>query len=158
METTRHFVATVYVVEGGATLLHEHDGLEMWLPPGGHVDRDELPHRAALREAHEETGLNVDLVGPPGDRASPTARELPPPRTLLLEDIDVCDGAVAHQHVDFVYYGRADHRRLDPGPGEQPADDWEWFDRDNLAAASDRLPADVAENGRRAIDAADGDG
>ena len=48
METTRHFVATVYVVHKGATLLHEHDRLGMWLPPGGHIDRDELPHEAAV--------------------------------------------------------------------------------------------------------------
>ena len=57
METTRHFVATCYVVDDGATLLHEHEKLGMWLPPGGHVDRDELPHEAALRETYEETGL-----------------------------------------------------------------------------------------------------
>jgi ADP-ribose pyrophosphatase YjhB (NUDIX family) len=46
METTRHFVATVYVVNGGAVALHEHDRLGMWLPPGGHVEREELPHDA----------------------------------------------------------------------------------------------------------------
>ena len=56
METTRHFVATVYAVHDGAVALHEHDKLEMWLPAGGHLDRDELPHEAALREAREESG------------------------------------------------------------------------------------------------------
>ena len=42
METTRHFTATTYVVEGDAVALHEHERLGKWLPPGGHVDRDEL--------------------------------------------------------------------------------------------------------------------
>jgi len=153
METTRHFVATLYVVVDGATVLHAHEKLDMWLPPGGHVDRDELPHLTALRETREETGLDVDLVGPDGALSSPTARELPRPRNVLLEDINVCDGSVGHQHVDFVYYGRADTREIDPGPGEQPAEDWQWFDRDDLAAARDRLPEDVIENGRRAIEA-----
>ncbi len=156
METTRHFVATLYVVESGATLLHDHDKLDMWLPPGGHVDRDELPHRTALRETREETGLDVELVGPDPELSSPTARELPQPHNVLLEDINVCDGAVGHQHVDFVYYGRASGRSLDPDPGEQPAEDWQWFDRDALAAATDRLEPDVVENGRRAIDAVAG--
>ena len=29
METTRHFVATVYVVHNGQTLLHDHEKLDM---------------------------------------------------------------------------------------------------------------------------------
>ena len=33
METTRHFTATVYVVHEGATLLHDHKRLDLWLPP-----------------------------------------------------------------------------------------------------------------------------
>lgn len=108
METTRHFVATVYVVHDGATLLHDHEKLEMWLPPGGHIDRDELPHQAALREVREETGLDVTLLADSASPASDTVRPLPEPQQLLLEDIDVHAGRVAHQHVDFIYYGAAD--------------------------------------------------
>jgi len=152
METTRHFVATVYVVNSGATALHEHEKLDMWLPPGGHLDRDELPHEAALREVQEELGLTVELVAPSGPLQSDTARSIPQPQQFLLEDIDVCDGAVGHQHVDFVYYGWAESRNVDPGPGETPADAWEWFTPAQLRARSDELPADVVEAGQRAID------
>lgn len=151
-ETTRHFVATVYVVNGGATLLHEHDGLDMWLPPGGHVDGDELPHEAALRETHEETGLDVDLVAPREDVESATASSLPKPQQFLLEDINVADGEVGHQHVDFVYYGRAGSRRIDPiGDHEQTAEDWRWFTAADLAAGADRFAEDVVAVGRDAI-------
>jgi 8-oxo-dGTP pyrophosphatase MutT (NUDIX family) len=59
METTRHFTATTYVVNDGATVLHDHKRLDLWLAPGGHIDRDELPHEAALREVREETGLDA---------------------------------------------------------------------------------------------------
>ncbi len=150
METTRHFVATVYVVNDGATLLHDHADLGLWLPPGGHIDRDELPHEAARREVREETGLDVSLHREHGDVASPTVESLPQPEHLLLEDIDVYDGAVGHQHIDFVYYGQADTRDLDPGDGEQPAADWEWVGPDRLRA-EDRFDPDVAELGREAI-------
>jgi 8-oxo-dGTP pyrophosphatase MutT (NUDIX family) len=153
METTHHYVATAYVVNDGAVLLHEHDGLGMWLPPGGHVDREEPPHETALRETREETGLDVTIVGPEGDLSSDTVQQLPQPRNVLLEDINVHDGAVGHRHVDFVYYARADRREIDPDPGEQPAADWTWFDRDELAQEADRLEPDVIENARRAIDA-----
>jgi len=152
METTRHFVATVYVVNDGATALHRHDKLDMWLPPGGHIDRDELPHEAAKREAGEELGLPVDLVAPTGELHSRTARSLPRPQHFLLEDIDVCDGDVAHQHIDFVYYGRVASRDLDPEPGEAPADAWEWFTSERLQANADRFAADVVEAGQRAIE------
>ena len=75
METTRHFTATVYVVNDGATALHEHKRLGIHIPPGGHVDRDELPHEAALREVREETGLEATLLDDtPTVRAAPARR------------------------------------------------------------------------------------
>ena len=153
METTRHFVATVYVVNDGETVLHEHQKLEMWLPPGGHIDRDELPHVAAKRETGEELGLEVDLLAPREDIASSTVESIPQPQHFLLEDINVYDGEVGHQHVDFVFYGEADDREIEPGDGEAPADAWEWFSPADLDAASDRLPSDVIEIGKRAIEA-----
>ena len=90
METTRHFVATCYVVNDGATLLHEHEKLEMWLPPGGHVDRDELPHETALRETLDTSSrlrgvfacraaaysdaVETPSMDRPGSRSSSSAR------------------------------------------------------------------------------------
>ncbi|MFB6185928.1 MAG: NUDIX domain-containing protein, partial [Halobacteriaceae archaeon] len=62
MELTRHFTATTYIVHDGQTALHEHDLLEMWLPPGGHLERDELPHHGARREVTEETGLDITFT------------------------------------------------------------------------------------------------
>jgi len=153
METTRHFVATVYAVHEGAVALHEHDKLEMWLPAGGHLDRDELPHEAALRETREELGQSVDLVAPQEAITSETVRSIPQPQHFLVEDINVHEnGDVGHQHVDFVFYGDAPTRAIQPGPGEQPAEDWTWFTADALRARDGEIPADVIEIGQRAIE------
>ena len=152
METTRHFVATVYVVNDGAVALHEHDRLGMWLPPGGHVEREELPHEADRREFHEELGLDVELVAPVDDLQSPTAESIPKPQHFLLEDINVCDDEVGHQHVDFVYYGRVGNRTIDPEPGEAAAGEWEWFTAAALQRRADDLEPDVVKAGQRAID------
>ncbi|MFB6353376.1 MAG: NUDIX hydrolase [Halobacteriales archaeon] len=153
METTRHFTATTYVVNDGATALHPHDGLDMWLPPGGHVGRDELPHRAARREVREETGLAVELLTSPGGVTSERVESLPQPAHLLLADVNVHDGRVGHQHVDFVYYGAVEHRAIEPaGDDEAPADDWSWFSVDDLQRR-DELAADVVELGTDAIEA-----
>jgi 8-oxo-dGTP pyrophosphatase MutT (NUDIX family) len=154
METTRHFVATVYVVNGGATLLHEHAKLGLWLPPGGHIDRDELPHETARREVREETGLDVALSAEPTglESKSETVRVLPEPEQFLVEDIDVRGGEVFHQHIDFVYYGRADSREIDPEPGETPVSAWEWVTSAELEANADRYPTDVIEMAIEAIE------
>jgi 8-oxo-dGTP pyrophosphatase MutT (NUDIX family) len=153
METTRHFVATVYLVSDGAVALHDHDKLDMWLPPGGHIDRDELPHEAAKREVREEVGQDIELLAPSGDISSPTVESIPQPQHFLLEDINTCDGEVGHQHVDFVFYGRAEGREIDPGPGEAPVEAWEWFTPAELQDNRDRLEPDVVEVGQRAIEA-----
>jgi 8-oxo-dGTP pyrophosphatase MutT (NUDIX family) len=100
METTRHLTATVYLVADGATALHEHPRHGTRLPPGGHVERDELPHKAGLREVREETGLDATLVDA-ADRTTGVADAIgatavPEPHHHLLYDVTVHDDAVSH--------------------------------------------------------------
>ncbi len=155
MERTRHFTATAYVVNDGATLLHDHTHLDRWLPPGGHVDRGELPHETARREVAEETGLEVELVTDRDDITSPTVTSLPRPRHVQLADVNVFDGEVGHQHIDLIYYARADSREVTPAADEVSADRWRWIPLPSLST-DDRLDADVAEIGRRAIETVEG--
>jgi 8-oxo-dGTP pyrophosphatase MutT (NUDIX family) len=61
-----HFTASCYIVDAaGRLLLHHHRRLDRWLQMGGHIEPDESPDRAALREGREESGL-PDLVLAPG--------------------------------------------------------------------------------------------
>ncbi|WP_435128571.1 NUDIX hydrolase [Halobaculum sp. D14] len=153
METTRHFTATAYLVHDGATALHRHPRLGIRIPPGGHLDRDELPHEAALREAREETGLAPTLVDDTDGVAAPAGESLPDPRHTMLYDINVHgDGSVGHQHVDFVFFASVEHRDVDPaGSDEAPADAWSWYTPADLRA--DDLDGDTVEIGLEAIDA-----
>jgi 8-oxo-dGTP pyrophosphatase MutT (NUDIX family) len=152
METTRHFTATLYIVHDGATALHSHPGLGIRLPPGGHVDRDELPHETALREAREETGLDPTLLTDHREIGSETARSLPRPRHLMLADVNRLGDHVGHQHIDHVYFATVETRRLEPADGEEPADAWAWYSRDGLRAAD--VDDDVRELGIEAIETA----
>lgn len=156
METTRHFTATTYIVNDGATALHEHDRLGIRLPPGGHVDRDELPHEAALREVREETGLDAKLVATESSITGPNTRGLPEPAHLMLHDINVHeDGSVGHQHVDHLYYARVDSREIAPnGSDEVGSDGWRWYTPAELSASD--LQRDVIDLGREAVSVVDG--
>lgn len=152
METTRHFTATVYVVHDGATALHEHGRLGIRIPPGGHVDRDELPHETAIRECREEMGLTPTIIPADEPLETETGRSLPRPRRQMLYDIDVLDGVVAHQHIDHLYFATVPSREIDPDDGEEDADAWDWYTPSDLREAG--LDADVVELGTEAIEAA----
>lgn len=152
METTRHFTATVYVVNDGATVLHEHPSLGIRLPPGGHIDRDELPHEAGLREVREETGFDAELVGSMPTIDPPDGDALPQPHYQMLYDIDVHpDGEVGHQHIDHVYFARVSNRDIAPAGDDEPsAGVWTWYTPEKLRASD--IQSDTVEIGCEAIE------
>jgi 8-oxo-dGTP pyrophosphatase MutT (NUDIX family) len=69
----------------------------MWLPPGAHIEKDELPDEAAVREVLEETGIRAELVGE--KREDPV--QLHRPAGVQLENI-----WPGHQHIDLIYFAR----------------------------------------------------
>jgi 8-oxo-dGTP pyrophosphatase MutT (NUDIX family) len=99
-EHGRHFTVAIFVVRDGRVLLHWHRKLGMWLPPGGHIERDELPDEAAVREVLEETGVEVELVGERREDVEDPV-QLHRPAGVQLEDI-----GPGHQHIDLIYFAR----------------------------------------------------
>jgi len=132
----RHFTATGFVVDGSRTLLHWHKRLEQWMPPGGHIEPDEDPVQAVLREIEEETGLETEVIA--GKEAAPFdyPKQLPAPYTILVEDIPGPDEP--HKHIDMIYFCRT----ID-GMASRPVDDptLRWVEEEELRQAE---PLDVA--------------
>ena len=56
------FTVALLVVHNGKILLIHHRNLNKWLPLGGHIELDEDPEAAALREAREESGQSMKIV------------------------------------------------------------------------------------------------
>ena len=137
----RHFTATGFVVDGPRTLLQWHRRLQQWMPPGGHIEVDEDPVQAVLREVEEETGLVAEVI-PMQQFANFTYPEqLPAPYTILIEDIP--GPGEPHKHIDLIYFCR-------PVDGSVGAADQilRWVTKDELRTA---LALDVAGCGMSAV-------
>lgn len=145
-EITRHFTATTFIVREGKVLLHRHAKQGLWLPPGGHVERDERPDEAARREIEEETGLRLTLHSE--KEAAALARDMDcgivaQPAFILIEDINPY-----HQHIDFTYFASLDGTGSEISSVEQ-RHGFAWFAPDDLTMED--VPQNVREGSRRAV-------
>lgn len=125
MEITKHFTATTIIVHKHKVLLHLHKKLSIWLPVGGHIDCDELPEDAALREVQEESGLGVNLFNPDKKLEMGDVKQLFRPMYILLEPINQF-----HQHIDFIYYATSKSDKLSPRNGE--TSNLKWFSAEDI--------------------------
>jgi 8-oxo-dGTP pyrophosphatase MutT (NUDIX family) len=95
------FTVAIFVVQDGKVLLIHHRKLNKWLPLGGHVELDEDPEQAALREAREESGFEVELIGDRPPTTEPGTRALIAPRFLDIHRI-----TDTHEHIGMIYWAR----------------------------------------------------
>lgn len=114
-EHDHHVTASAFVVSSRGMILHRHRRLDIWVQPGGHVDRGETPEAAAVRETLEETGLEVAHLVPEE-----------------LFHVDVHPGPRGHTHYDLRYVVVASP--LDPTPPEGESPDVFWFDFESAQA------------------------
>jgi len=98
------FTVAIFVVHDGKVLLIHHRKLDQWLPLGGHIELDEDPEQAALREAKEESGLDVELLGERPPTTSPGTRALIAPRFLDIHRI-----TDTHEHIGMIYWAKPKH-------------------------------------------------
>lgn len=95
------FTVAVFVVEANRVLVVHHRKLNKWLPIGGHIELDEDPEAAALRETLEESGLEVVLVGERPPTTETGTRALIAPRFLDIHRI-----SPTHEHIGMIYWAR----------------------------------------------------
>ena len=95
------FTVAIFVVQDGKVLLIHHRKLDKWLPLGGHIELDEDPEQAAVREAKEESGLDVELFGERPPTTEPGTRALIAPRFLDIHRI-----SATHEHIGMIYWAR----------------------------------------------------
>ena len=120
---TRHFCASVFVINpiNKKVLLVKHKKFNKWVQPGGHIEDNEVPEEAAIREVYEETGLKIKLLGERFPREDDFIRPLGIQKNRTLQG-DI--------HIDIIYAG------VPKGEIEEKISDEStvicWFSREEL--------------------------
>ena len=97
MEIIREFLSTIFVVNAGKVLMTWNKKVSSWIPIGGHIEKNELPCSSVIREAKEESGLDVELISP-HDKSK--TGNLVQPVHIHLDHIKD-----DHKHINLIYFG-----------------------------------------------------
>ncbi|MGE0539119.1 MAG: NUDIX domain-containing protein [Dehalococcoidia bacterium] len=157
VDVLRHLTVTGFLVYEGRVLFHWHRRNQMWLPMGGHIEPNEDPVEAVLREVEEESGVAAVVMPTTVPLPFSNIPQRPPPATIILAPVRACSVARALdwtgriEHIDLVYYcrptaGLADLRTDDPT--------MRWLDAAAIGANapvapdSETIPAPLADDVR----------
>ena len=80
------YTVVIYIVFENKVLLVNHKKLRKWLPLGGHIELNEDPEEAAIREAKEESGLDIEIIAEKPEIKDPQNRTLFRPEYLDIDN------------------------------------------------------------------------
>lgn len=123
------YTADVFVVYQNTVLLRKHDKYKIWLGVGGHIELDEDPNEAAVREVKEEVGLDIVLDGYIPERAEDHSKDLIPPAYLNRHNI-----SDTHEHISFVYFAISKTDKIVETIEQEKSEEVRWFTKEELIA------------------------
>jgi 8-oxo-dGTP diphosphatase len=115
----------------------------LWLPVGGHIDKDEMPDEALLREIKEETDLDVKILN-----SSDIPLEGNVKKNLKIPFYVNVHSVGNHDHCTFFYVCKA----LNPESLQinKELKNFKWVSKDDLE--QDFIPVDVKNIAKKAFD------
>lgn len=127
----KHFTATAYIVAKMdnqiKVLLHKHKKHRIWIGIGGHIEKDENPTEALLREALEETNLEIKLLNNGKLLKTDDVEELINPAAILQEKIPTLKDDPAQYHIDLIYFAKC----INPKKIKMK-EEYNWFSKKDL--------------------------
>ncbi len=137
-------VVSAYIFHNNKLLLIHHKKLNMWLPVGGHIEKDETPDEALFREAREEVNLDVEILSEvnllPGANC----------KKVLANPFHVNVHTVKdHDHCCFFYTCKAKNPE-NFILNKSEAEDFRWVSKEELS--SQDISLDVKTIGSRAFE------
>jgi 8-oxo-dGTP pyrophosphatase MutT (NUDIX family) len=128
------FTVEVFVVYKNTVLLRKHDKYKIWLSVGGHIELNEDPNQAAIREVKEEVGLDVVLDNSLqfSQKNDQDYSELIPPYFVNRHRINN-----KHEHVTFTYFAKANSNKIKQLLEDEQSSDLRWFKKEELERLGD---------------------
>lgn len=120
------FIVSVFIVKERKVLFIFHKQLQQWLPIGGHIELNEHPEIAAIREAKEESGLDVELVG----TRPPLKTEAGFVPLLVPTYMDFHLIKDPHWHIGLIYFAKVKAGQVTLNIEEHQ--DIQWFSKDDF--------------------------
>ncbi len=126
------YTVEVFIVYKNKVLLRKHDKYDIWLSVGGHIELDETPEQAAVREVKEEVGLDIKLFGHTKGEANGGPenrghRDLIPPKYLGIHPV-----SDTHQHIVLVYFAVSETDKILEPLNEKEKAETCWVSNDEL--------------------------
>jgi 8-oxo-dGTP pyrophosphatase MutT (NUDIX family) len=124
------FTVDVFIVYKNKVLIRKHEKYHKWLAVGGHIELNETPDQAAIREVQEEVGLKIALVSPRKTSSQNNENEyieLVPPWYSNIHRIND-----SHQHISLVYFAVSQSDSVIPEYTEDISNEWKWFTKEEL--------------------------
>ncbi|MGA2800256.1 MAG: NUDIX domain-containing protein [Candidatus Micrarchaeaceae archaeon] len=142
------FTAEVFVVYGNKVLLRKHDKYKIWLSVGGHIELNEDPNQAAIREVKEEVGLNITLSGkiPKFREEGDDYKELIPPISMNRHRINP-----THEHITLVFFAKSDTDRIKTSK-EEVSEECKWFNKAEIDSGSYEIKESIKYYAKMALE------
>src|SRR3989344_5120336 len=97
------FCVDALIVYQDKILLIFHKKHQIWLQVGGHIELNEDPEEALLREIKEECGLDVEIVGKKEPQIEVNGTKfLYPPTFMNIHKV-----SETHKHIGLFYIAKA---------------------------------------------------
>ncbi|MBI2659918.1 NUDIX domain-containing protein [Candidatus Woesearchaeota archaeon] len=123
-------------------LLVKHKKLGLWLPVGGHIDKNETPDEALLREIKEETNLEVRILSKNKMSLDGNVK-----KNLAVPFHANVHSVGDHDHCCFFYLCKSLNSKKLKINNE--LDDFKWISKKELKSKG--IPADVGNIGLKAF-------
>jgi len=136
-------VVAGYIIHDNKVLLIHHKKLSLWLPVGGHIEKDETPDEAMVREAKEEVGIDIEIRN---------RSELPfgknVKKNLAVPFHVNVHSAGDHDHCCFFYLCSCKDKNLEINTNEVNGS--QWFSSEELK--DEKVPLDVRHIAWKALE------
>jgi 8-oxo-dGTP pyrophosphatase MutT (NUDIX family) len=142
------YTVEVFIVHNNKVLLRKHDKYGIWLGVGGHIELDEDPIEAAIRECKEEVGLDVTILGLAPKFENTVDRELIAP--IFMNRHNIND---THEHIALVYAAQSETNYVTESDLEM-SQGLKWFSQHDLDNPNLGIMDNIIHYAKKALDVA----